>query len=300
MNFCLGKLNMRNKNELSNPILENKQRVAVVTGSSSGIGLETSVLLAENGFHTYAAVRNLEKSKTLIDTAENEVLPLQAIELDVSNDTSVRDAINKILQEKKRIDVVVNNAGYSLVGPLEDSSMNEIKAQFETNFFGPVRVMQAVIPTMINQKYGSIVNISSLGGRIAFPIDSAYHATKFALEGLSESLQYEVGQFGIKIILIEPGVVKSHFWHNLKMSSKSQRSDSQYLGMMQKINAGFASLVENGTPPEEVAKVILNAIMSEHPEFRYVIGNDAATLLEARKNMTDAEFQKMVIKSIIQ
>jgi short-subunit dehydrogenase len=291
---------MANKYELKDSTLENETRVAVVTGSSSGIGLETSVLLAENGFHTYAAVRNLEKSKALIDTAENDVLPLQAIELDVSSDKSVKDAINKIIYEKKRIDVVVNNAGYALVGPFEDSSIDEMKAQFETNFFGPVRVMQAVLHTMTTQRYGRIVNVSSLGGRVAFPFDSAYHGTKFALEGLSESIQYEVEQFGIKIILIEPGVVKSHFWNNLKMASKAQRSDSPYLEMMQKTNSGFASLLENATPPEEVAKVILKAITSEHPDLRYVIGNDAATLMETRKTMTDSEFQKVVIKNIMQ
>jgi NAD(P)-dependent dehydrogenase (short-subunit alcohol dehydrogenase family) len=280
--------------------VEDETRVAVVTGSSSGIGLETSVLLAENGFHTYAAVRNLQKSRTLIDTAEIDALSLQAIEIDVNSDTSVKDAVSKILDEKKRMDVVVNNAGYALVGPFQDSSMDEIKAQFETNFFGAARVMQAVLPTMIKQRYGRIVNVSSLGGRIAFPLDSAYHATKFALEGLSESMQYEVEQFGIRIILIEPGAVKSHFWDNLKMASKAQRPDSPYLEMMQKTNAGFLSLLKNATPPEEVAKVILKAATSEHPEMRYLIGNDAAALMEARKNMTDAEFQKVVIKNILQ
>jgi short-subunit dehydrogenase len=160
--------------------------------------------------------------------------------------------------------------------------------------------MQAVLPAMIKQRYGRIVNVSSLGGRVAFPFDSAYHGTKFALEGLSESMRYEVEQFGIKIILIEPGAVKSHFWDNLKIASMAQRSDSPYLEMMQKTNAGFASLLKNGTLPEEVAKVILKAVTSEHPELRYLIGNDAAALMEARKNMTDAEFQKVVIKNIIQ
>jgi short-subunit dehydrogenase len=152
---------------------------------------------------------------------------------------------------------------------------------------------------MINQRHGRIVNVSSIGGRIAFPFDSAYHGTKFALEGLSESIQYELEQFGIKITLIEPGVVKSHFWNNLKIASKAQRSDSPYLEMIQKTNAGFASLLETGTPPEEVAKVILKAVTSEHPELRYVIGNDAATLMEARKKMTDAEFQRVIIQNII-
>src|SRR5919202_4606981 len=154
--------------------------VAVITGSSTGIGFETSLALARNGFHTYATMRKLEgKSKQITDIAKNENLPLQAIQLDVDNDKSVIDAINRIVKEKGRIDAVVNNAGYALIGALEETPMEEIKAQFETNFFGAVRVMQAVIPIMREQKSGKIVNISPMGGRIAIPLDSIYHATKF-------------------------------------------------------------------------------------------------------------------------
>ena len=178
--------------------ISNLEKVALVTGSSSGIGFETSVLLARNGFHTYSTVRNLEKSQALINVAKKDGLPLQVIELDVSSDKSVRDGVNSVLDENKRIDVIVNNAGYVLVGAFEDLSMHEIKAQFETNFFGVIRVIQAVLPTMRDHRNGRIVNVSSMGGRIAMPLDSAYHGTKFALEGLSESLQYEVEPFGIK------------------------------------------------------------------------------------------------------
>jgi short-subunit dehydrogenase len=238
-------------------------KVAVVTGSSSGIGLETSVLLAKNGFHTYATARNPEKSQTLIDMARDNGLPIQTMQLDVTSDKSVNDAVSRILLESKRIDVVVNNAGYALVGALEDSSIDEIKAQFETNLFGTIRVMQAVLPTMRNQRGGRIVNLSSMGGIIAIPFDSSYHGTKFALERLSESLQYEVEQFGIKIILIEPGAIKSNFFNNLKPASNAQKLDSQYAQTMQKLNARFSSLVENAPPAIEVAKVILKAVISE-------------------------------------
>lgn len=124
---------------------------------------------------------------------------------------------------------MVNNAGYTFVCPFEDLSMDEINAQFETNFYGSVKVMQAVLPSMLDQRYGRIVNVSALGGRISFPYDSASHATKFALEGLSESLHYEVEQFGIKIILIEPDVVKSLFFDNLKIATNEQGPDSPYL-----------------------------------------------------------------------
>jgi short-subunit dehydrogenase len=274
-------------------------KVAVVTGSSSGIGLETSVLLAKNGFHTYATARNPEKSQTLIDIARDNGLPIQTMQLDVTSDKSVNDAVSRILLESKRIDVVVNNAGYALVGALEDSSIDEIKAQFETNLFGTIRVMQAVLPTMRNQRGGRIVNLSSMGGIIAIPFDSSYHGTKFALEGLSESLQYEVEQFGIKIILIEPGAIKSNFFNNLKPASNAQKLDSQYAQTMQKLNARFSSLVENAPPAIEVAKVILKAVISEDPELRYTVGEDAAAMIQAKRSMSDREFGKLMKKQFL-
>lgn len=279
--------------------ISNLEKVALVTGSSSGIGFETSVLLARNGFHTYSTVRNLEKSQALINIAKKDGLPLQVIELDVSSDKSVRDGVSSVLDENKRIDVIVNNAGYALVGAFEDLSMDEIKAQFETNFFGVIRVIQAVLPTMRDHRNGKIVNLSSMGGRIAIPLDSAYHGTKFALEGLSESLQYEVEPFGITIILIEPGAIKSNFFNNLKMASKAQRPDSPYTQMMQKLNAGFSFILENAPPPVEVARVILKAITSEHPELRYPVGDDATALLKAKRTMSDAEFGNLMKKQFL-
>ena len=279
--------------------MQQEKKVAIITGSSSGIGFETSVLLARNGFHTYAAVRGLDKSQPLMDMSKKDGLSIQVIELDVSNDKSVEDAINRVLSENKRIDVVVNNAGYVLVGSFEDLSMDEIKSQFETNFFGALRVIQAILPTMRNQRNGRIVNLSSLGGRIAIPLDSAYHGTKFALEGLSESLQYEVEQFGIKIIIIEPGAIKSNFFNNLKMASKAQRPDSPYAQMMQKLNAGFSFILENAAHPIEVAKVILAAVTSEDPQLRYTVGDDAAMILQAKRTMSDAEFRNLMKKQFL-
>ena len=279
--------------------MQQENKVAIVTGSSSGIGFETSVILARNGFHTYAAVRSLDKSKPLIDMSKKDGLSIQVVELDVSNDKSVKDAINKVLSENKRIDVVVNNAGYALAGSFEDLSMDEIKSQFETNFFGVIRVIQAILPTMRNQRNGRIVNVSSMGGRIAIPLDSAYHGTKFALEGVSESLQYEVEQFGIKIIIIEPGAIKSNFFNNLKMASKAQRLDSPYTQMMQKLNAGFSFMLENAPHPVEVAKVILAAVTSEDPQLRYTVGDDAAMILQAKRTMSDTEFRNLMKKQFL-
>jgi short-subunit dehydrogenase len=181
------------------------------------------------------------------------------------------------------------------MGALEETSMEEITALFETNFFGALRVMQAVIPTMRKQRRGKIVNVTSVAGRIALPLNSVYHGTKFALEGLSESIQYELESFGIKIILIEPGGVASNFIKNLKMATAkaSDPANSPYRRIENRMLEAFKKIEQNGIHPSEVAKVILNVVTSEDPQLRYLVGNDAATIMEARKNMSDREFENM-------
>src|SRR5436190_3763905 len=188
------------------------QKVAVVTGTSSGIGYETSLTLARNGFLTYATMRNLNKSDNIKSLAEKERLPLKIVQLDVTDDGSVKNAMQSITAGASRIDVLVNNAGYVLNGAFEDLAIEELKAQYETNFFGVTRVTQAVLPIMRKQKSGIIVNISSgvvtIGG---YPGGSAYVSTKFAIEGLSKSMAYELEPFGIKVVLVEPGVIRTNF-----------------------------------------------------------------------------------------
>jgi NAD(P)-dependent dehydrogenase (short-subunit alcohol dehydrogenase family) len=276
-------------------------RIAVVTGSSSGIGFETALLLARSGFHTYATMRNLEKSKNITEIANTEKLPLQVVQLDVNDDISVKNAIDKIVAaaENKRIDVLVNNAGYGLFGPLEDISIEEIKAQFETNFFGAIRVTQQVLPVMRKQNSGgTIVNVSSVGGRIGIPVLSAYQSTKFALEGLSESMSYELEPFGIRVVIIEPGFIRTNIINSSTSAEKALDPKSPYFPLMQKVKNHFKSMMENASsPPEEVAKVILQAITSENPQLRYTVGNDAATIIQARMKMSDNEFKKMIIQS---
>lgn len=205
-----------------------EEKTAVVTGSSSGIGFETSLLLAKNGFRTYATVRNPDKAKAIRDISDKGELPMRIIELDVDSDKSVEDTVHKINDESKRIDVVVNNAGYALVGALEDLSMDEIKAQFETNLFGAIRIMKAVLPIMRKQQGGTIVNVSSMGGRVALPLCPAYHGTKFALEGISESMRFEADSFGIKVILVEPGTIRTNFLSNAKASDIAESLGSYF------------------------------------------------------------------------
>lgn len=267
-----------------------------MTGSSSGIGFETALLLARSGFHTYASMRNLGKSKNITEIANTENLPLQVVQLDVNDDRSVKEAIDKMVAENKRIDVLVNNAGYGLFGSLEDLSIEDIKAQFETNFFGVVRVTQQILPVMRKQNYGgTIVNVSSVGGRIGLPVLSAYHSTKFALEGLSESMSYELEPFGIRIVIIEPGVIRTNIMNSSASSKKALDPKSPYFSLMQKVENNFKSMMENASsPPEEVAKVILQALTSKNPQLRYTVGDDATTLIQAKRTMSDAEFEDLI------
>jgi NAD(P)-dependent dehydrogenase (short-subunit alcohol dehydrogenase family) len=277
-----------------------KNKVALVTGSSSGMGFATAITMARAGIHTYASMRNLKKSKTITELASAEKLPLQVVQLDVNDKKSIKEIITKIVTEKERIDVLVNNAGYGLFGSLEDVSIEEMKAQFETNFFGVIRVTQLVLPIMRKQKSGTIVNVSSVGGRIALPILSAYQSTKFALEGLSESMSYELEPFGIKVVIIEPGAIRTNIMNSSIWAKKAQDPKSPYFSQLQRIKDHFKSMMENeSSPPDEVAKVILEAITSENPQLRYTVGQDAATLIQARVNMPETQFKKMIVQNFL-
>src|ERR687889_785504 len=211
----------------SSPSPSANHKVAVVTGSSTGIGYETSLILARNGFLTYATMRNLNKSENIRLVATEENLPIQIKQLDVTDDLSVTNAIQAISSEAGRIDVLVNNAGYGLNGAFEDLAMHEIKAQYETNVFGLIRTTQAVLPIMRKHK-GTIVNISSGAGRFGFPGGSAYVSTKFAIEGLSESMSYELERFGVRVVIDESGVIRTNFGDGSVIAKKSQDSNSTY------------------------------------------------------------------------
>jgi NAD(P)-dependent dehydrogenase (short-subunit alcohol dehydrogenase family) len=273
-------------------------KVAVVTGSSSGIGFETSLLLARNQFKTYATMRNLNKSTELLEIAAKENIPLKVIPLDVNDDASVDIAFDTILKENGRIDVLVNNAGFDMFGSLEELTIDEIRAQFETNFFGVVRTTKAVIPTMRKQGSGIIIIVSSIGGRVGLvPFNTPYHASKFALEGFTESLRHELAEFGVKAILIEPGGVKTNFVDNIKTAKNYNPTDSPYAKTMQKIFEGIGPIMADASPPGEVARVILSAINSNVPNVRYPVGKDAESVLKARSELSDNEMEKWIRES---
>ena len=272
------------------------QKVALVTGSSSGIGLEAALALAKDGYHTFASMRDVTKAGELENAAKKENLPIEVIELDVDKEESIVSAIKKVMDSKGRLDVLVNNAGYGQFGCTEDVSVDDFRKQFETNFFSIVRIIQEVAPIMRNQKSGSIINISSVAGRMGLPGSPAYISSKFALEGLGECLRYELGQFGIKTTLIEPGVIKTNFFESMKIPDS--KTDPKYKELTDHILAGLKMMVQMGTPPSQVAKVIIKAIHDDEMLPRYVVGTDAAMFMEAKKMKTDIEFEKYMSKEL--
>ena len=303
------------------------QKVGVVTGSSTGIGFETCLLFARSGIRTYATMRDLTKSDLIINVAEKEKIPLKVIRMDVDKDDSVAEAFKQINDDgRMRIDILVNNAGFGLFGALEDQSIEDIKKQFETNLFGAIRTILQVLPIMRDQRSGIIVNVSSLAGYVGFPASSVYNSTKFALEGLSESLAYEIEPYGISVVLIEPGIIHTNFAKNiiipsntqpissyLSSSSSSSHSPSasvstKYANVVGRFLSHYYPAMRNAPEPKEVANVILESIeasvvsarQGDNNNFhRYPIGDDAKLYADAKRKMSDSELHSFVAKRIL-
>lgn len=272
------------------------QKVALVTGSSSGIGFESCIALAKDGYRTFASMRDIKKAGEIKAIAKKENLPIDVIQLDVDNEESIVSAIKQVISDGGRLDVLVNNAGYGQFGCTEDVSVDDFRKQFETNFFSIIRIIQEVSPIMRNQNSGIIVNISSVIGRMGLPGFPAYISTKYALEGLSECLRYELGQFGIKVTLIEPGAIKTNFFNSMKI--QESKADPQYKKLTDHILSGLKMMSELGTAPSQVAEVIIKAIHADEILPRYIAGTDAAMFMEAKKAKTDLEFEKYMSKEL--
>jgi NAD(P)-dependent dehydrogenase (short-subunit alcohol dehydrogenase family) len=276
-----------------------RQLVAIVTGSSGGIGLATSLALARKGYLTYATMRNLAKRDSIQSVADKQHLPIRVVQLDVTDENSIKKAIQSILSEAGRIDLLVNNAGYALTGAFEDIGIDEIEAQYETNVFGVIRVTQAVLPVMRKQGSGRIINISSGAGRIGYPGGSAYVSSKFALEGLSESMAYEIEQFGIKTVLVEPGFVRTNFGENIVIARKTQNTNSPYSQMMQMMSSIRDKMLKNASDADLVAEVVVEAATAKEPNLRYLAGKDIQQMVAAKRSMSDEEFQKMMKQGVM-
>jgi len=270
------------------------RQTAIVTGSSSGIGLATALALARKGYLTYATMRDLGKRDSVQSIADQERLPIKVLQLDVTDDGSVKKAIESIVSESERIDILVNNAGYGLTGPFETLGIDEIKEEYNTNILGIVRTTQAVLPIMRKQGSGRIINISSGAGRFGYPGGSAYVSSKFAVEGMSECMAFELEQFGISVVLIEPGFISTNFGSNVTIAQNAQDPNSPYSKMMQGMMSTFSELASKASPPELVAEKVMEAVTSSNPKFRYLAGKDVEQWVAARKSMSDEEFFAMM------
>ncbi len=266
-------------------------KTALVTGSSSGIGYETALEIAKRGYVTYAGVHRASNDGGLADAAKDG-MDIRIIPMDVDDAVATGTAIDSVLSECGSIDVLVNNAGYGLFGSLEDISDAELKSQFETNFFSVARIIRQISPSMRAKGSGHIVNVSSIAGKIGFPGSPAYVSSKFALEGLGECLRYELGQFGIKVITVEPGVTKTKFFDSLRVVKPKE--NSPYGELTDKVVSGIKMMAQFGTEPAEVAKKIADVLEEENPLPRYTVGTDAAMFDEVRRGKTDIEFENYI------
>jgi len=265
------------------------KKVVLITGASSGIGKRTALLLVQQGLIVYGAARRLDKMQDLKEAG------VRLLQMDVTDDSSMIKGVQEIIDAEKHIDVLVNNAGYGSYGALEDVPITEAKHQFDVNIFGLARLTQLVLPQMRSQKSGRIINISSIGGKIGEPHGSWYHATKFAVEGLSDSLRTELKQFGIDVVIIEPGAIKTE-WnviareHLIKVSG-----NTVYKDLVSKHAKMLKSADKIGSEPVVIAKVIAKAISSKKPKTRYAAGGGAKLVLFARRILSDRAFDKLML-----
>ncbi|CCB68121.1 MULTISPECIES: oxidoreductase [unclassified Hyphomicrobium] len=270
--------------------MSSKLKVALVTGASSGIGMEAARSLRSSGFTVYGAARRVDRMREL----ENDGIHI--ISLDVTDEKSILDCVKTIADREGRIDVLINNAGYGSYGAIENVPLSEARSQFEVNVFGLARLTQAVLPLMRAHNFGRIISISSIGGKIHTPFGGWYHATKFAVEGLSDCLRLEVQRFGIDVIVIEPGGIKTD-WGIIAANHLRETSGSgAYASDANKTADGMLKTYQGNrlSPPSVIAKAIVQAATATKPRTRYAVGFGAKPILFMRRWLSDRMFDALI------
>ncbi len=271
---------------------KNMKKVVLITGASSGIGKETAKLLSQSGFIVYGAARRLEKMQDLQDSG------VHILSMDVTDEDTMVKGVQDILKTEKRIDVLVNNAGYGSYGSLEDVPLSEAKRQFEVNIFGMARLTQLVIPQMRMQKKGKIINISSIGGKLGEPHGAWYHAAKFAVEGLSDSMRMELKQFGIDVIVIEPGAIVTE-WNRIARENLIKMSGNTVYKTLAVKHAQMMEKADKwGSKPIVIARAIKRAIDSNNPRTRYAAGGGAKLVLFLKSIISDKMFDRLFLSQL--
>jgi len=260
--------------------------VILVTGASTGIGQTTALHLASKGHRVFAGLRSPDKAGELKDRIAAEDLSVEVIQLDITDGDSVARAISGIMASAGRIDALVNNAGIGGGRAVEETPLEEVREVFETNYFGTVRMLHAVTPIMREQRAGRIVNMSSLAGRMVFGCHGHYSAAKWALEGLSEALAFEMAEFNVRVALIEPGSVPTPAWEK----GTPPPADTHYTNSLTRLAAWATHTMKNPATTLQVAEAVAHAIESDAPHFRYPVGQDAIEDIAGRFSVTDDEW----------
>lgn len=263
-------------------------KIVLITGASSGIGKKTALLLNEAGYMVYAASRRMNQMNDLKSKG------VKILEMDVTQDFQMIKAIDLIIKEEGRIDILINNAGFGLYGALEDVPVEVARYQMEVNVFGLARLTQLVLPHMRQQRSGKIVNITSIAGKVVAPYGAWYHSSKFAVEALSDALRNEVKKFGIDVIVIEPGVIKTEFGNTATENLLKYSGNSEYQQGALATATAFNQMFEKGFETSVIAKLIGKAIQAKHPKTRYHGGYMASLSLFARKLFSDKLFDKLI------
>ena len=259
--------------------------IILITGSSTGIGFATAELLAKNGHKVYASMRNPKNSPQLEELAEKNNLPITILPLDVDHDESVKEAVTFILAEEAGIDVLINNAGIDTVGPVEEVPLEEIKKIMETNYFGTVRCIQAVLPTMRERKSGCIINVTSIAGKVYTNFHGPYCASKAAVEAFSESLAQEVKNFNIRVAIVQPGVIDTGIFYKNKPVPKTTSYPA-----IKRFRALVLALLDNHVAPVVVAEVIRHVIENNPSQLRFTAGPEAGPLISFRSSISDEDW----------
>jgi len=254
----------------------------LITGSSKGIGMETALTFGRAGHQVAATMRNLEKAAALSTIVKTENLPIRIFQMDVDSDASVTTTTKAIIQELGPIDVLVNNAGIEGMGAVEETPLAVFRAVMETNYFGVIRCIQAILPSMRKRQSGCIINVASVAGRIASPSMSSYSASKFALESLSEILAQEVRSFGVRVAIVEPGIIDTEMARHVTVTPGPSSYSHQ-----QRLSALFTASLKNPVPPTIVADKILEIVASGTTALRHPVGPDALPFIGWRQSMSD-------------
>ena len=273
--------------------------VVLITGCSSGFGLLAALQFARKGDTVYATMRNTSRAGELEQAKQAERLEMEVVGVEVREEECVGRAVQQIIGKAGRIDVLVNNAGIGGQGPIEETDIEEAKEVFETNFFGALRVIQAVLPHMREQRSGTIVNVSSLAGRVAPPFEGIYSASKYALEAATEALYYEVHPFGVRLLLIEPGGFETSFGNNRRVARRFTEG-SPYQEQHQRFEQAMTRLPgrDEHADPQVVAEAIYDAVHDEEPKLRYLVGQEAEMIGGLRKQMDDAQFEQTMRQAL--